>query len=476
MLASLGLDPSLLADPIVDDDDDDNDDDDADGDNDDDDDLMDEEELKAQLNETKKPKVVEKNEPKSTPKQAQPTTPTTKQVPTTTTTTKQTPTTTSSKPTTQPVPTTTPATMTATTSARIEALNLLRTTLNEQIEALTATALAHKQAGARAAAIDALRERRTLSDADAYAVRALADPALALPAWRWVEQVERSVVVNKEIFDNQLEIEYDYFGFRVGCTFFDCNTHRYRLIGASGIRPPSGYTTLDTYIYTELPFPDSERPQKLTAKPAVSKSLAPRYARKLYATIERKRSFAKFCERRKVYFEIWHARLLKDLLVGKVEVRLNDLVGKCSSHQVAPIRDAQGRKTAGTLEFVLRLKRPLAGDEVVETRQRQLVVELPPEPAALLATQVAAVEQKIDNVQTAAAAAASSTSKSSNNNNNNKPTSKPTAAAADDADELTTIINPAELVSFEVLTYEMTQLAQMMKADPKNHGALLFLV
>lgn len=92
---------------------------------------------------------------------------------------------------------------------------------------------------------------------------------------------------------------------------------RARVVKATQIAPPAGYATLDTYVYVELPFPDAVALQKLQMKPPVAGSLDPVYNWKCVATIERKKSFAKFCERRKVYFEIWHARFLKHLLIGK---------------------------------------------------------------------------------------------------------------------------------------------------------------
>jgi hypothetical protein len=77
-------------------------------------------------------------------------------------------------------------------------------------------------------------------------------------------------------------------------------TRARRVVRARSIAPPPGYTTLDSYVYVELPFPDAVALQKLQMKPPVAASLDPVYDWRVCATIERKKSFAKFCERRKV--------------------------------------------------------------------------------------------------------------------------------------------------------------------------------
>ena len=229
VLASLGLDVnSLFADPVIDDDDYDDDGDDFDGDDVETEKEETEEEQKAEEKEQhpKEAKPTEQStnvikekqeqqqeiETKKPPVQAEPTTSSENQAsaqkPSTTTTTTATATATTATATTATTAAaTTPLANPTIAAARVEALTRLRQVLDEEIEQLTSEALRLKKAGERAGAIDLLRQRRVYKEADEYAVRALADPSLKIPSWRWAETVQRSIVVNKEIFDNQLEIE-----------------------------------------------------------------------------------------------------------------------------------------------------------------------------------------------------------------------------------------------------------------------------
>jgi hypothetical protein len=424
VLASLGLDPSLLGDlDLPMDDDDDN----IGGDDGDDDDV-DHEELAKLADEHLPSKAIAPPSTDAPPAYV-------------------------AKPAAVAKPAEAPRPSDSALSARRTSITAIRVRIAAEIDRLNHEALQAKKAGNKDAALAFMRERQPYQIADQYCVRCEEDPLLQLPVARDVVTVTKHTVTNKDIFDDQLEIEF---------------------VRAVNLKPPAGVTAaeMQTYVYAELALPVEgvPSPQKIYQKPPVQGGASPKLAFKTYVRIERKKSFAKFCERRRMYIDLFHHRAMwKHALIGRCELQLSDLITKAVSVQHAPVKDERGHKTDGVLEFVLRLKRPLIGDDVQETSVTRFVVDVPG------IADTTTVEVKADattgtlraassrpaparTVSTAAVAAPKGAS------TGGKPAATVRAPAdKGDDDDDDGLPNPAELVSFEVLTFYIDALKKMRK-------------
>src|SRR5262249_34323234 len=134
-------------------------------------------------------------------------------------------------------------------------------------------------------------------------------------------------------------------------------------------------------------------------------------------------------------------------------------------------------KTDGVLEFVLRLKRPLQGDDVRETKTTRFVVDLPgavttvahPPPSAATTTTTAAAPPPTRATSGGTLRGGAAPQRKPGAAAVTKPAAnKPAAAASHEADDDDGLPNPSELVSFEVLTFYIADL-QNRQAARKTH-------
>jgi len=440
MLKSLGLDPSLLGDLDLPQDDDDDDNDAGE-----DDDDFDHEEL-AKLAAVKPPAADEHHAAAPPPyvKPAASAVPTAAAAPVAAVAQKA------------------PAVAADNGATRRSQLAAIRLRLTAEIARLNEQAIAAKKAGDKEAALALMRDRKPFQVASDYCDECEKDAQLLLPVARDVTTITKQVIVNKDIFDDQLEIEF---------------------VRATNLKAPAGVTVdeMQTYVYAELALPvdDVPSPQKIYQKPPVQGGASPKLDYKCYVKIDRKKSFAKFCERRRMYIDLFHYRAMwKHALIGRCEMQLSDLISKAESVQKAPIKDDKGRKTDGELEFVLRLKRPLVGDDVRETKTTRFVVELPGDAAhraASTATAAAATAAPASRAASTPANRTASVGKGLAPAKTASAGKAPAAAAAaaaaaaksgdgDDDDDDDGLPNPAELVSFEVLTVAIADLQKRQAA------------
>ena len=439
MLKSLGLDPSLLGDLDLPQDDDDDDDNNNEAGEDDDD--FDHEEL-AKLAAVKPPAADELHAA-APPPYVKPTTsaavPTAAAAPVAAVAQKA------------------PAVAADNGATRRSQLAAIRLRLTAEIARLNEQAIAAKKAGDKEVALALMRERKPFQVASDYCDECEKDAQLLLPVARDVTTITKQVIVNKDVFDDQLEIEF---------------------VRATNLKPPAGVTVdeLQTYVYAELALPvdDVPSPQKIYQKPPVQGGANPKLDYKCYVKIDRKKSFAKFCERRRMYIDLFHYRAMwKHALIGRCEIQLSDLISKAESVQKAPIKDDKGRKTDGELEFVLRLKRPLVGDDMRETKTTRFVVELPGDAAhRTAATATAAATAAPAGASRAASTPANRTASvgkglapaAAKTASAGKAPAAAAAKSGDDDDDDDGLPNPAELVSFEVLTVAIADLQKRQAA------------
>jgi hypothetical protein len=83
----------------------------------------------------------------------------------------------------------------------------------------------------------------------------------------------------------------------------------------------------NVYIFVAFPIPSAEAPQKCQTPTANGSNPTYDFTHKFH--IERKKSFNLFCERKKVFLELFQYRfMLPDVQLGKAELKLNTLLTK----------------------------------------------------------------------------------------------------------------------------------------------------
>eukprot|EP00003_Mantamonas_plastica_P005520 TRINITY_DN1441_c3_g1_i3.p1 TRINITY_DN1441_c3_g1~~TRINITY_DN1441_c3_g1_i3.p1 ORF type:complete len:884 (-),score=376.22 TRINITY_DN1441_c3_g1_i3:3591-6026(-) len=147
------------------------------------------------------------------------------------------------------------------------------------------------------------------------------------------------------------------------------------IVGASNIRPPSGYESLDLYVTYNLAYPSAD--DGAQGQTGVCKStLNPEWNFCESVPIDRKKkSFVRFCERKKMSFVLMHSRFLfADVEVGRAELPLKNLVNKTKVHVRIEVLDGR-KKTGGKLEIKLRLRDPLGGKQIDEVQEKYLIID-----------------------------------------------------------------------------------------------------
>lgn len=160
---------------------------------------------------------------------------------------------------------------------------------------------------------------------------------------------------------------------------------RIRVESVSDLFPACG-SACPTYLHLDFRFTDSSSPITGTSG-TLGGTPSPEYKHDFEIPIERTKLYAKYFERKKIPFVIYHKRpLLKDVPIARFEVPLAQMLNKAEVLMDCPVVcGSSKRPSASTVaKVVLRIRTPLLGRDIVETVEEDLIITSPifgaPEP------------------------------------------------------------------------------------------------
>eukprot|EP01112_Ceratiomyxa_fruticulosa_P021634 TRINITY_DN7680_c0_g5_i1.p1 TRINITY_DN7680_c0_g5~~TRINITY_DN7680_c0_g5_i1.p1 ORF type:complete len:803 (-),score=262.51 TRINITY_DN7680_c0_g5_i1:82-2490(-) len=239
---------------------------------------------------------------------------------------------------------------------RQQTWDLIEKELNKRVLSLGQQALRANRDGDKQAAFNALRLKKEVAkDLDALALlKSVPSLKLPPPSFHFEIQTTTNELTFPNLADHEMEVT---------------------IVSAHSLKPPAN-TVLNCYILCEVNYPESA-PQKFQT--AVVPGTDPEYNFTKKVQIERKKSFQRFVEKKKVVVQVWHSRfLLPDLLIGRGEGVIQPLVEKSEVICNAPIFPEGVRKGSfGSVEIRVRLRTPLLKKDIRTTEERALVLDSP---------------------------------------------------------------------------------------------------
>jgi hypothetical protein len=136
---------------------------------------------------------------------------------------------------------------------------------------------------------------------------------------------------------------------------------------------------LETVVVFDLgwPFNASGTLPQGKGETSIQKGADPLYKFCTNVKIERTKAFQRFLDRKKATFEIYYiakslfGMMARRVLLGKMIVKLDDLLSKREIHQMVPIMDPQNPRKAvgGSVEVLLRMRAPLIKPDLLTTKE-----------------------------------------------------------------------------------------------------------
>jgi hypothetical protein len=136
---------------------------------------------------------------------------------------------------------------------------------------------------------------------------------------------------------------------------------------------------LETVVVFDLgwPFNASGTLPQGKGETAIQKGSDPLYKFSTNVKIERTKAFQRFLDRKKASFEIYYiakslfGMMARRVLLGKMVLKLDDLLSKREIHQMVPIMDPQNPRKAvgGSVEVLLRMRAPLIKPDLLTTKE-----------------------------------------------------------------------------------------------------------
>ena len=150
---------------------------------------------------------------------------------------------------------------------------------------------------------------------------------------------------------------------------------RIRVESVRDLFPACG-SACPTYLYLDCRFTDSAAPVT-GASGTVSGTASPEYGHDFEVPIERTKLYAKYFERKKVPFTVYHKRpLLKDVALARFEVPLAQMLNKAEAVIECPVVCGSSKRPAASTvaKVVLRMRTPLLGRDIVEIVEEDFVI------------------------------------------------------------------------------------------------------
>jgi len=199
------------------------------------------------------------------------------------------------------------------------------------------------------------------------------------PPFHFEDKVTSTEVTNGDLKDTEFEVQVS---------------------GTNG-ESLKAFGNVDVYVVIEYPYPSPEQPSKFQTGTISASSQTFKVGNKF--TVERKKTLQRCLEKKKLTLTFYSSRFFMKSVVGKCEIKLMDLLTKCSIIEKIPIlKEGTKKETGSFVDISIRMKTPLLQKEIKTVKERVLVLDSP----------IKSIEE-VNNI-------------SNNNNNSNKSTTSTT--------------------------------------------------
>jgi len=239
---------------------------------------------------------------------------------------------------------------------RTDTLSLLEAELKKKYEVAKTRALNAGKKGNKQVAQQQLNITKQAKSELEFLIKAKGNPEIPLlyhfDTYEYIE--ERS---NEDLKDTELEI---------------------KILSCKNLNPDN----TSSHIYLLFPYPNSESFQAASSCILTNSDI--NYSMKF--SIERKKSFQIFCERKKISLELYQRKLLLlSNLLGKGEIRLSALLDKCQFIENVEIK--AGRKVLCVLEIELRIRNPLLKKDLEKFVEKFVIIDEKPNSSDNVSTE-----------------------------------------------------------------------------------------
>ena len=214
-----------------------------------------------------------------------------------------------------------------------------------------------KQANDKDKALELFREAKKTKETVEALAAARTHPSKPMPPeFKRVKHRSETVVTNSDLDLKQMELT---------------------IVKLSNLMVP-GYTNLSTYVYADHTI-DERQPKIHFQSEVIANNFNPEFNFKTIIDIERTRSIGSLYDRKKIPVIIYHKRALKDMPIGKFDIPLNAVVNKAKAAFTCQILagDMKHKMGKATATVMLRLNKPLVGDDVNVTETEEIVLTGP---------------------------------------------------------------------------------------------------
>eukprot|EP00294_Goniomonas_avonlea_P005735 CAMPEP_0114572088 /NCGR_PEP_ID=MMETSP0114-20121206/18098_1 /TAXON_ID=31324 /ORGANISM="Goniomonas sp, Strain m" /LENGTH=458 /DNA_ID=CAMNT_0001759261 /DNA_START=24 /DNA_END=1396 /DNA_ORIENTATION=+ len=215
-----------------------------------------------------------------------------------------------------------------------------------------------------------------------------ADKSLALPFFRerrlLLTQIEKLKVLAKNPDAQIPSFHLQQRAYTLQRTFPDValDDIELQIVGCQGLHIPGKDTAPNAFVTFEFAYP-SDNVQKIQTPTLTSPN--PAFAHIVTLKVGRSKGFERFCERKKLTFDVVHYSTayfgLKDAseVIGKATLPLAALLNKCEISESLPLVDARRRETGALLDVRIRLAKPLRAEFETQNvvNQKWIVVDDP---------------------------------------------------------------------------------------------------
>lgn len=242
---------------------------------------------------------------------------------------------------------------------RLSVYKEMEISLTRKIKAQRDEAIRLKQVD-KDGALEALRKGKALRDQLKMLIAAKNHPSKPYPPeYRRVKRTVKRLIKFPKIPENSLQV----------------------VVNSVDGLSLNGASILNTYVYSEFKFSDG-LPQTIIRSPPVSGTSNPTYNYTTYIPIERKKSYIKFFERKKIVFCVYQKRpfFLPDVLLAKFDVPLAGLIRNAENEIICPLYQQKVKRSDqdATASVTVRLQVPLIGDDIrtVEVEDIEITGEI----------------------------------------------------------------------------------------------------
>ncbi|KAF2070867.1 hypothetical protein CYY_007823 [Polysphondylium violaceum] len=180
------------------------------------------------------------------------------------------------------------------------------------------------------------------------------EKGMSPPPYHFEEKVTSTEVSNQDLKETDFDVQIS-----------GTNNESLKAFGGS-----------DVYITIEYPYPSPEQPSKHQTSTISGSSASFAVGNKF--TIERKKTLQRCLEKKKLTLTFYSSRFFMKSVVGKCEIKLMDLLTKCSINEKIPIlKEGNKKETGSFVDISIRMKTPLLQKELKTVKERVLILDSP---------------------------------------------------------------------------------------------------